>query len=81
VDFNLVRLYPKGLAQVVEALVLRFAPFKVLGSTPYEYKLSLGATPLVKSHRFNQFCIRKFPRVQCTILGFTLQRWVRRALP
>jgi hypothetical protein len=45
VDFNLVRLYPKGLAQVVEALVLRFAPFKVLGSTPYEYKLSLGATP------------------------------------
>ena len=37
---------PKGLAQVVEALVLRFAPFKVQGSTPYGCKQSLGATPL-----------------------------------
>jgi hypothetical protein len=35
---------PKGLAQVVEALVLRFAPFKVQGSTPHECKQSLGAT-------------------------------------
>jgi hypothetical protein len=39
-------LHPKGLAQVVEALVLRFALFKVKGSTLYECKQSLGATPL-----------------------------------
>jgi hypothetical protein len=36
---------PKGLAQVVEALVLRFAPFKVQGSTLHECKQSLGAMP------------------------------------
>jgi hypothetical protein len=34
---------PKGLAQVVEALVLRFAPFKVQGLIPHGCKQSLGA--------------------------------------
>ena len=36
---------PKGLAVVVEALVLRFASFKVQGSTPHGRKQFLGATP------------------------------------
>ena len=31
---------------MVEALVLRFAPFKVQGSTPYRCEQSLGAIPL-----------------------------------
>jgi hypothetical protein len=35
---------PKGLAQVVEALVLKFAPFKVQGSIPHGYKQFFGAT-------------------------------------
>ena len=39
-------LNPKGLAQVVEALVLGFAPFKVQGSTPHGCKLLLGAIGL-----------------------------------
>jgi hypothetical protein len=37
---------PKGLAHVVEALVLGFASFKVQGSTPHGCKQFLGATPL-----------------------------------
>jgi hypothetical protein len=36
---------PKGLAQVVEALISRFVPFKVQGSTPHECKQSLGVIP------------------------------------
>ena len=35
---------PKGLAQVVEALVIRFASFKVQGLTSYGCKQSLGVT-------------------------------------
>jgi hypothetical protein len=36
----------KGLAHVVKALVLRFAPFKVQGLTPHRYKQFFGATLL-----------------------------------
>ena len=39
---------PKGLAHVVEALVLRFAPFKVQGSTPHGCKQFLRATSLTE---------------------------------
>jgi hypothetical protein len=74
-------LNPKGLAQGVKALVLRFPTFKVQGSTSHECKQSLGATTSMKSQRFNQFCIVKLSRVWCMELRFTLQRWVRRALP
>jgi hypothetical protein len=42
---NIALHNPKGLAQVVKALVLRFAPFEVQGSTPHRCKQSLRATP------------------------------------
>jgi hypothetical protein len=35
----------------------------------------------VKSQRLNQFHVGKLLRVRCTGPGFTLQGWVRRALP
>ena len=60
----------------VEALVLRFAPFKVQGSTPHGCKQSLRATPPGESQQFNQFHAGKLPRVWCTRPGFTLQGWV-----
>jgi hypothetical protein len=66
---------------VVKALVLRFASFKVQGSTPHGCKQSLRAIPLVKSQQFNQFRVWKLLRVRCMGPGFTLQEWVRRALP
>ena len=37
---------PMRLAQVVEALVLRFTPIKVQSSTPHGCKQFFGATPL-----------------------------------
>jgi hypothetical protein len=40
---NSIIINPKGLAQVVEALVLRFAPFKVQGSASHGCKQSFGA--------------------------------------
>jgi hypothetical protein len=42
---------------------------------------SLGSHLLMKSQRFIQFCVEKFLRVQCTGSRFTLQGWIRRALP
>jgi serine/threonine protein kinase len=41
----------------------------------------LGPHPLVKSQRLNQFRVGKLLRAWCTGSGFTLQGWVRRALP
>jgi hypothetical protein len=50
------------LAQVVETLVLRFAPFKVQGSTPHGCKQSLVATPLgKKANDLTSFVQGNFP--------------------
>ena len=47
----------KGLANVVKALVLGFASFKVQGLILHGYKQFLGATPLVFCHILNQYTI------------------------
>jgi serine/threonine protein kinase len=73
---------PKGVNPSGEGLGLEdLLPLRFKVQYLMDTNNPLEPHPLVKSQRFNQFHVGKLLRAWCTGSGFTLQGWIRRALP